>query len=613
MAPRRPKSRATRGSTRVRSAPSVGARKRGPAGPGSRARRRLGVVTVVFLAAFGALGARLVTLQIVESRAYARLAAEQRERVIPFPARRGTIFDRRGEALAISVDLQTVYADPLHVENSVSEAAQLAPVLDRDPEDLARALQGAVPGDRFEFLARQVTPEVAEAVEDLDLPGVYLQDEAKRYYPGGRLASHVLGFVDIDGNGIAGIESQYDPILRGRPGEMKLEQDPAGRPLPQADLVYRDPSPGRSLLLTIDKDIQFFVELTLARAVQTYAADAATAIVMRPSTGEILALANVPDFDPNEAGEFDLDAQRNRAVTDVYEPGSSYKIVTASAALQEDVVTPKSAFDVPDTFAYSDREFHDSHPHPAARMTVAEIIEQSSNVGTIKIGLQLGGRLLDQYVRRFGFGSATGLDFPGESPGIVVARKDWTGPTIATIPIGQGIAVTAIQMASAYATLANDGTWVEPKLLLATMDEAGDLERSPTPATRQIVSRHTANQMERILRRVVATGTGIEAQIPGYDVAGKTGTAQKPLPTGGYGSSYVASFGGFAPALKPAIVVLVVFDEPSPIWGGATAAPTFKTITEFALRHLGVRPTGNAARAAHTIEASVADEPTAHD
>ncbi|MGH2729009.1 MAG: peptidoglycan D,D-transpeptidase FtsI family protein [Actinomycetota bacterium] len=567
----------------------------------------------VFLLAFGAMAARLVTLQIVERPAYARLAAEQREREVTFPARRGTIFDRHGEALAISVDLQTVFADPLHVEDPAAEGAELAPVLDRDPAELAAKLQGAVPGDRFEFLARQVAPEVAEAVEDLDLPGVYLQEEAKRYYPGGRLASHVLGLVDIDGKGIAGIESQYESILQGRPGVMRLEQDPAGRPLPQADLEYRQARPGRSLLLTIDKEIQFFVELTLARAVETYSADAGSAIVMRPATGEILALANVPDYDPNEVDDTDLETQRNRAVTDVYEPGSSYKIVTASGALEADVVTPHTMFDVPDTFAYSDRVFHDSHPHAPAAMSVAEIIEQSSNVGTIKIGLELGAKRLDKYVHRFGFGSATGLDFPGESPGIVLPREQWSGPTIATVPIGQGVAVTAMQMTAAYAALANDGVWVEPKLLLATMDQSGDLARSAAPAVRRIVSQRTAEQMERILRRVVATGTGIEAQIPGYDVAGKTGTAQKPLPTGGYGNSYVASFGGFAPAARPEVVVLVVLDEPYPIWGGATAAPTFRTITEFALRQLGVRPTGNASRAARAIEESVSEEPPAHD
>jgi cell division protein FtsI/penicillin-binding protein 2 len=244
---------------------------------------------------------------------------------------------------------------------------------------------------------------------------------------------------------------------------------------------------------------------------------------------------------------------------------------------------------------------------------VSEIIEQSSNVGTLQIGLKLGGARLNHYIRRFGFGKPTGLDFPGESGGIVIDRADWSGSTIATLPIGQGVAVTPLQMAAAYSTIANDGVWVEPKLLYSTMAPSGDVETGSAPSTKRIISTRTARQMQKILTRVVRQGTGLEAQIPGYQVAGKTGTAQKPLPTGGYGSSYVGSFGGFAPASRPRLVVFVVLDEPSPIWGGATAAPTFRSITEFALRHLGVAPTGDAEKAARAIESATAHEPPAHD
>jgi len=246
-------------------------------------------------------------------------------------------------------------------------------------------------------------------------------------------------------------------------------------------------------------------------------------------------------------------------------------------------------------------------------MSTAEIIRESSNVGTIQIGLRLGGKRLDRFVRKFGFGSRTGLDFPGESPGIVISRKDWTGPTIATIPIGQGIAVTPLQLVNAYSALANGGVAVEPKLLHATLGSNGRVEPSSPPARHRVLSRKTARKMVKILESVVEKGTGVEAQIPGYEVAGKTGTAQKPLPGGGYGHSYVASFAGFAPASRPAIVVLVTLDDPSPIWGGSTAAPTFRTIAEFTLRHLGVAPTENAERAVREIEADVAREPAAHD
>lgn len=564
----------------------------------------------VFSLAFMGMASRLFVLQIVEGPEYSKLAVAQRDSVITFPARRGAILDREGEPLAISIDLHTVWADPTHVEDPAAEAKKLAPVLGLDPVEVEQKLACEC---RFQYLARQVGAKLAQNVKRLDLPGIYMEAEPKRYYPGRRLASHLVGFVNIDGEGLEGVEAQYDDILTGTPGSMILEQDPAGRPLPQAEFEYERPEAGRSLLLTIDKELQYFTQATLEQAAAQYHAEAGTAVVMRPQTGEILALANTPDFDPNKAGSFGEQERRNRAVTDVYEPGSAYKIVAVSAALEEGVVSPKTTFTVPDSFAYSDRVFNDSHPHPTEKMTVRKIIEQSSNVGTIQIGLRLGGKKLDEYVRRFGFASKTGLDFPGESPGIVLDRKDWTGPTIATIPIGQGIAVTPLQMAAAYSTIANGGRWVEPKLLAATMSDSGRAETSSPPAKRRVISRSTAKAMTDILTGVTEQGTGIAAQIPGYAVAGKTGTAQKPLSTGGYGDAYTASFAGFAPSNRPELVVIVILDEPSPIWGGSTAAPTFKTIMQFALRHLGISPTGNAEKAAREIEAEQARDAVTYD
>ncbi len=562
---------------------------------------------------FLALGARLFVLQIVDAPAYAQLASQQREDTIEFPARRGAIFDRNGEPLAISVDLQTIFTDPHLVEDPRGEAEQLAPILGMTVEEVEAKLLGASPEDEFEYLMRQAPPRVSKKVAELDLPGVFMTDEAKRYYPGKRLASHVLGFADTDGVGLEGIEAQYDDILHGKAGRMTFERDLEGTLLPGGRFEMDEPEPGRALFLTIDKELQYFTQLTLADAAAKYHAEAGTAIVMRPGSGEILALANYPDFDPNEPAASDPLALQNRALNYVYEPGSAFKIVTASAALEEKVVTPRSDYIVPDALPYAGEIFNDSHPHPTLKMTAAEIIQQSSNVGTIQIGLDLGGDRLDEYVRKFGFGEPTGLDFPGESSGIVIDQDDWTAPTIATIPIGQGIAVTPLQMASAYATLANGGVWVEPKLLASTMDGDGRIRRSPAAATRRVVGERTAQQMARILTGVTREGTGIEAQIPGYAVAGKTGTAQKPLPSGGYGNSYVGSFAGFVPSGRPEIVVLVVLDEPSPIWGGSTAAPTFKTIAEFALRHLGVSPTGDAEKAAEAIEADQAGEEPTYD
>ena len=550
--------------------------------------------------AFGAMSWRLIGLQIFDAPAFAQLAANQREREIPFSARRGTIFDRDGEPLAISVDLPTIFTDPKLVEDPVAEAAALAPLVDVPRDELEAKLASPT---RFQYIARQVQPEVARKVRALDLAGIYTRQEAKRYYPNSSLASQSLGFVDVDGRGLSGIELLYEELLRGEPGLMTLEQDPEGVQLPQAEFTYKSPEPGRSLFLTIDKDLQYFTELTLQRAVSRYHADGGSAIVMRVGTGEILALANSPTFDLNRAGDASEEARRNRAVASVYEPGSAFKIVTLAAGLQTGSVRPRTKFSVPDTLAYEGHFFHDSHGHATEEMTVAEIIQQSSNVGTIKIGLQVGGKLLDRFIRRFGFGAETGLGFPTETTGIVLDRADWSGITIANLPIGQGIAVTALQMAGAYQTIANDGKWVEPKLVMSTLQPGGKVESASAPSTRRVISKTTAREMTDILSGVVEEGgTGTLAAIPGYAVAGKTGTAQKALPTGGYGNSYTASFAGFAPAHRPEVVVLVVLDEPSPIWGGHTAAPTFRTIMEFTLRHLGVAPTGNAEKAAREIE-----------
>jgi cell division protein FtsI (penicillin-binding protein 3) len=557
------------------------------------------------------MAVRLVMVQIVDAARYEALALRQRERVIEFPARRGAIFDRNGESLAVSLDYSMIFTDPAHVEDAATAADKLAKILHLPAGELRLKLEAP---NRFQYIARQVPPDVAKKVSSLKLPGIYLEEEPRRYYPGGRLASHVLGFVNVDGDPFGGIEGAYDGILRGEAGQLTHEQDLTGeRTLPQAASTQTRPVPGRALFLTLDKEIQYYTESALADAAKRFSADGGSAIVMRVGTGEILALANIPTFDPNKPNVGDAEMQRNRAVTDVYEPGSAFKIVTASAALEEGTVTPKTKFVVPDNMRVADRIIHDSHPHATEKMTVSEIIEQSSNVGTLQIGLKLGGANLDRYMRLFGFGSKTGLDFPGESPGIMLDRKDWSGSTIATLPIGQGVAVTPLQMATAYQTIANDGVWVEPKLLYSTMAPSGKIATAAAAATKQIISAETARQMQKILTKVVRQGTGLEAQIPGYQVAGKTGTAQKPLPTGGYGSSYVGSFGGFAPASRPELVVFVMLDEPSPIWGGATAAPTFRMITEFALRHLGVAPTGDAEKAAKAIESATAVEPPAHD
>ena len=534
---------------------------------------------------------------------FQQIAARQRETQIEFPARRGTVLDRNGQTLSISVDLQVVYSDPSLIDDPQGVAAELAPLLGEKPVSLIPSLTETFEGDQFEYVARQVDPAVAKRIARRELPGIFLEAEPKRFYPNDSLASHLLGFVNVDGSVMEGVEAQYNSVLEGRPGVVRFETDTFGHQLPQADSVYEQPRPGRSILLTIDKDIQYFTESALADAVKQYNAISGTAILLRPQTGEILALANVPDFDPNSYSAFDNDERRNRALADVYEPGSIFKAITLAAALSEGVVTPTSTFTVPDQLQVADRVIHDSSPHPTERMSVHRIITESSNVGTVMVGQKLGAEALDHYVHRFGFGTPTGLDFPGESPGIVRPLEDWSGSSIGNIPIGQGVAVTPLQMVSSYATIANDGIWVEPKLLAGTVDGDAEVEPADPPASRRVLSRGVAGTVTDIFTDVVSEGTGLEAQIPGYEVAGKTGTAQKVLAEGGYGDDYFASFAGYAPAKRPEIAAIVILDSPTPIYGGLTAAPTFKHIVQRALRELAVAPTHNAEEAVKAIEA----------
>jgi cell division protein FtsI (penicillin-binding protein 3) len=563
--------------------------------------RRLVGAFVVLALLFGLMGARLFMLQVVESDEFQQIAAEQRTTKIEFPARRGAVLDRDAETMSISVDLQVVYSDPTLIDDPRAVAARLGPVLKRKPESLVESLTGTFAGDQFEYVARQVNPRVAKKVAAMELPGIFFEAEPKRFYPNGRMASHLLGFVNVDGTVMEGVEAQYNNVLAGEPGAVRFEKDTSGNQLPQADSSFEQPEPGRSILLTIDKDIQYFTELALADAVRQYKAASGTAILMRPKTGEILALANVPDFDPNAYNEFSNDERRNRALADVYEPGSIFKAITLAGALSEGAVSPETTFAVPDQLQVADRVIHDSSPHATEKMDVRQIITESSNVGTVMIGQKLGAEGLDEYVHRFGFGSKTGLDFPGESPGIVRPLEDWSGSSIGNIPIGQGVAVTPLQMVSAYATIANHGVWVEPRLLAGTIGGDARVDPAAPSSKRRVLKGRVARTVTGILSDVVSKGTGMHAQIPGYEVAGKTGTAQKVLEEGGYGDDYFASFAGYAPAKRPEVAAIVILDSPTPIYGGLTAAPTFTIIMERALRELAVRPSSNAEEAARAI------------
>ncbi len=539
----------------------------------------------LLLAAFGLLFvvaiARAAWVQAAQHDRYAKMAVTQHRETIEVPAGRGTIYDRTGEPLAIGEQATTVYADPRNVVDAQRAAIVAGKLLGLDAETLYPELKDRSKG--FVYLARKADPQKAATLSKRDIPGLGFYPEELRTYPQGRVAAHVLGFAGTDNHGLDGLERSLDKTLSGRPGYETIVKDPFGRAI---DVVTSRPErQGRSVTLTIDHQIQSNAEQILARTVRQFDARGAAAIVMDPRTGAVLAMANYPTFDANHFATSSPDARRNRAVTDAYEPGSTFKIVTIAGALEDNVVTPNSTFTLAPTIQVADRVIHEAHSRGTEVMTVKDILAQSSNIGTITIAEKLGAGELAAWVDRFGFGSQTGIDYPGESPGLVLPLEDWSGSTIGTVPIGQGIAVTPMQMVSAYATIGNGGVRVRPHLV----EKVGSRRVRRSKGTR-VVSRHTAERMMSMFRDVVLEGTGTQAAIPGYTVAGKTGTAQKPE-NGHYVSKYVASFVGLVPARKPRLAILVMVDEPhGDIYGGVVAAPAFRDIARFDLQYLEVPP-----------------------
>jgi cell division protein FtsI (penicillin-binding protein 3) len=538
---------------------------------------------------------RLVVLQVKDASAYQTLAMDQRIRTLPLPASRGTIFDRNGQELAMSLPAKAVFADPTLVEDPSADARVVARALGLDRRQVQAKLGRTATDDgrliRFVYLARGVDLKIASKLKAKRLPGIGFQDESHRHYPAGALAPQVLGLVGVDGVGLAGLEIQYEDHLSGRAGHQVVEEGEDGSFIPQATNQDVPPVPGHDLVLTLDKDIQYRAQRALAKAVKDNGAKGGTLIAMDPVTGDILAMATHPGFDPNEFSTADPDTLRNRAVTDLYEPGSANKVITAAAALEEGVVAPGQHLSVPDHLRMYDKVFHDSHEHATQAMTLGDILAYSSNIGTIQVAQQLGKQRLSEYLERFGYGHTTGLGFPGEAAGLVAPADEWWGTSMGTIPIGQGIAVTPLQMAAVYGIVANGGVWVQPRIVRATVGPDGRRTEAPPPETRRVVSATTADLITRMLAYAVEVGTGTEAEIPGYWVAGKTGTARKPLTDArGYSDEYVASFIGFAPASRPAVVVAAVLDEPATVFGGVAAAPLFREVARFALAKLRAAP-----------------------
>ena len=561
-----------------------------------RANSRIRLLVVAFTCVFAVGLGRAAWIQIVDGAGYEAMASRQHRETIEIPAGRGTIYDRTGEPLAIGEQATSVYADPRNVIAPKKAAVKVAQQLGLDPDELYPSLVDRT--RRFVFIDRKADPVKARALQKLGVAGIGFFPEERRTYPQGRVASQLLGFAGTDNRGLDGLERSLDRTLAGKAGYEIVVRDPAGQAI---DVVTsRRERPGRNVVLTLDHQLQANAEQILASAVSSWGAKGATAVVMNPRTGAILAMANAPTFDANRFSSAPAEERRNRAVTDVYEPGSTFKIVTVAAALEDNVVTPDTAFTLAPTIKVADRVIREAHVRGTERMTVRQILSESSNVGTITIAKErLGGPELASWIDRFGFGKKTGSELPGESAGMVVPYQDWSGSTIGTVPIGQGIAVTPLQMVGAYAAIGNGGV-MAPAHVVAKV--GGKKVRHGKG--RRIVSRHTADRMTAMFRDVVVEGTGTEAAIPGYTVAGKTGTANK-AEGGRYVQKYVASFVGLVPARNPRLAILVMVDEPrGQIWGGVVAAPIFRDIARFALQYLEVPPDAPESKRASSLLAA---------
>lgn len=546
--------------------------------------RRIRLLLAFFAIAFAGTLMRAIWLQGVRAADLSKLGASQHVETATIPAGRGTIFDRNGEPLAIGEQATTVYADPTQIRNPRAVALAAAKVLRLDPDKLSARL--ADRSTSFVYVERKADSVRAAALERKGLTGLHFYPEERRSYPQQTVAAQALGFAGVDNRGLAGLEFALDKSLAGRSGSQTMVTDPAGRAI---DLEHETPAiQGRDVYLTLDGTIQSNAEQVLRETVRKWGARSGTAVVLDPRNGNVLAMATQPGFDANRFSETPRDLQRNRAVTDTYEPGSTFKLVTVAGALSEGVVTPETSFTLPYEIHVADRIVHDAEHRGTEVMSVRQILSHSSNVGAITIAREkLGSERLADWISRFGFGHATGIGFADESPGIVLPLDKWSGSTIGNVPIGQGIAVTPIQMAAAYATVANRGRWVQPHVV----DHITGHGR-PTLRKKKILEPGVAAELVQMLEGVVAEGgTGTLAAIDGYQVAGKTGTAEKPGPNGYATGKYVASFVGFVPASSPKLVVLVTIDEPKgEIFGGVVAAPAFQAIAQFGLQYLEVPP-----------------------
>jgi len=555
-------------------------------------------VTILLLAVglvAAAIGARLYQLQVLRADDLRDRAIGQHRTRIEIGGKRGDIVDRRGRELAVSVETFSLYAHPHRLDSDTLRARaaeQLAPIVGMSKRSLAKRLRSDRP---FVWIHRRLDPAIVERIEQLEMIREHrdafgFEREPKRFYPRGRLAAHVIGFANIDQHGVEGVEHWFDDVLQGDPSTYLAARDGRGRMVRR--LIQAPSSSGRDLVLTIDSVIQHIVERELDRAIRETGARSASAVVLEPDTGHVIALANRPTADLGSYGKSTAEERRNRAVVDFYEPGSTFKIVTAAAALEYGTVRPDQRFDCENgSTLVAGQRIRDHKPF--GRLTLREILEKSSNVGIAKVCGTLRREEFRLTIGRFGFGSQLGIELPGEQAGLVRPVADWSARSSSTIAFGQEVGVTVLQMAAAFAALANDGVLVPPRIALGTRDAQGRVERFPAAEPRRVVEAHTARALTDMLAGVVEHGTGSKGSVDGYGLAGKTGTAQKAIPGAGYSDTdFVASFGGYGPVRSPRLAMMVTLDSPRGTLhqGGQVAAPVFARIMTDALTYLRVEP-----------------------
>ena len=551
-------------------------------------RNRAIYLTFVVLIVLSIYAGRIFDLMVVNGDALAEAGQNQRIRTLPMPADRGTIYDSEGAPLAITVESRNVTADQNLIEDPAEAAARLAPMLGIDQAELQKKLTG---DDIFVYVAKGLTPEQWRQIKALNITGIFSEKTTKRVYPSGTLAANVLGFVNSEGVGSGGLEMSLDKRLHGTDGQRTYETGAQGQAIPSAEDVVTDAVPGQSVQLSLNRDIQYVAQRAMAQQVKTANAVSGDVIVLQAKTGRLLAMVSVPTFDPNNYLDADPANMGNRAVSEIYEPGSTGKLLTLSAVVEEGKAKPTTKVTVPPTLTRAGHTTHDHTDHGTLHLTMTGVMAESSNIGTILLADRIGGDTLYSYQRKFGMGQATGLNFPGEENGLLPSPDKWWPTTFQALAYGQSYSVTSLQVAQVYQTIANNGVRLTPRLIDGYIDADGSFEAAPTEPGVRVVSKKTAKTMRKMLENVVTDGTAKVAAIPGYRVGAKTGTAERVV-NGRY-AGYTASFVGLAPADDPELVVLVALQDPkNGHYGSVLAGPVFNTVMKYALQELKIAPSG---------------------